>query len=125
MRYSNFADRNPDPFLRCLGLCFDLGPISDPTRHGHLARIFVDTGANINTSNFYDMLVRQGLKSKLTKGAKDGIDVKLVGNQSMKVSGDKFRFEVDVGTNMGRISSEREFLILDNDGEPWLWGPMA
>ena len=33
----------------------------------------------------------------------------------MNVSGDKVRFEVDVGTNMGRISSEREFWILDYD----------
>jgi len=60
------------------------------------------------------------------KGPKDEIDVKLVGNQCMNVSGDKVRFEVDVGTNMGRISSEREFCMLDNDAEPIVMGgPMA
>ena len=48
MRYSDFADRNPDPFFRYWILCFDLGPIHDPTKNGHLTRIFVDTGANIN-----------------------------------------------------------------------------
>ena len=40
----------------------------------------------------------------------------------MNVSGDNVRFEGDVGTNMGRISSEREFWILDNDGEPMVMG---
>ena len=54
------------------------------------------------------MLVRQGLKSNFFKGPKDGIEVKLVVNQCMNVSGDKNRLEFDVGTNMGRISSERD-----------------
>jgi len=31
---------------------------------------------------------------KMTKRPKNGIDVKLVGNQCMNVSGDKVRFEV-------------------------------
>ena len=32
MRYSDFADRNSDPFLRYWVLCYDLGPIRDPTK---------------------------------------------------------------------------------------------
>jgi len=50
------------------------------------------------------MLVSQGSLS-----SKDGIDVKLVGTQSLNVSDDKIHFEVDVGTNWGRIGSKREF----------------
>ena len=68
------------------------------------------------------MLVSQGLKSKFTGGPNNGIEVRLVGTQSLNVSGDKARFEIDVGTNMGRIDSEREFWILDNDGEPMVMG---
>jgi len=68
------------------------------------------------------MLVHQGLKSKFTRGPNNGIKVKLVGTQYLNVSGDKARFEVDVGTNMGRISSEREFWNLDNDEEHMVMG---
>ena len=72
--------------------------------------------------DFYDILVRQGSKPKFIKGPKNGISVKLVGNQCMNVSGDKVRFEVNVGTNMGRISSEPEFWIVGNDGERMVMG---
>ena len=51
------------------------------------------------------MLVCQGYKFKSTRGPKYGIEVKLVGTQCLNVSGDKARFEVDVGTNMGSIGS--------------------
>ena len=58
-----------------------LDPFATLTKYGHLARIIVDTGANINniTEMIYNMLVSQGLKSKFTRGPKNGIEVKLVG----------------------------------------------
>ena len=74
----------------------------------------------------------------------DGIEVKLVGNQCMNVSEDNVCFEVNVGTNMGRICSSQRvrvsrkpcsskpfpnsnasfgyWIMMEN---PWLWGPMA
>ena len=83
----------------------------DLAKNGHFARIFNDTGANINTitKDIYNLLVSQGLKSKFTIGPKYGIEVKLVGAQSLTVSGDKARFKVDVMTNMGYIGSEHKF----------------
>ena len=82
MRYSDFADGYTDPFLRYWVLCYGLGPILDLTKNGHLARIFVDTGAYINTITryFYNMLVNQGLMSKFALGLSNGIEVKLVPN---------------------------------------------
>jgi len=64
----------PGPILKILGimlLCYD-DAIRDLTNNGDLVRIFVDTGANINTTtrDIYDMLVFQGFKSKFTRREK-------------------------------------------------------
>ena len=55
------------------------------------------------------MLVNQGLKSKFTIRPKYGIEVKMVGTQTLTVLGDKTHFEVNVMTNMGYIGSEHKF----------------
>lgn len=74
---------------------------------------FFDIGANINiiTLDFYDLLVRQGLKTKFAKAPKTGTKNKLVGTQSIIVFGDKVRFQLDVGTIMGKIGFEHEIYI--------------
>jgi len=56
-------------FLRCWLLCYDLYGI---LLERSSCKVFVDTGANINTitRDFYNVLVSQGLKSKFTKGPK-------------------------------------------------------
>ena len=56
--------------------------------------------------------------SRVHKGAPEaGVSINLVGGQSLVISGDKVKMEVDVATNMGIKTSIQDFLILENDGE--------
>jgi hypothetical protein len=45
-----------------------------------------------------------------------------VGGQSLVISGDKVKMEVDVATNMGIKTSIQDFFILKNDGEALVMG---
>ena len=60
-----------DPFIRYWFILSDLGQLRiGPHNEGHLAKIFVDTGANCNTISrkFYSTLLDQGLKCSLIQG---------------------------------------------------------
>ena len=69
---------------------------------GHLAKIFIDTGANCNTITikFYSTLVDQGLKC-FYPGPSGGIEINSVGGQRLGVSGDKTMFMTDVKNHVG------------------------
>ena len=69
-------------------------------REGHLAQIFVDTGANCNiiSRKFYSTLQDQGLKCHLYPDPPECTDINLVGGQRLKVSGDKTSFIAGVKT---------------------------
>ena len=54
-------------------------------------------------------------------GPELGIRINLVGGQTLMISGDKAKMEVDV-TNMGIRTSIQEFLILEHDTEPLVMG---
>jgi hypothetical protein len=89
--------------------------IGNPTRGlnnpGHAARIFVDTGANVNTisRNFHQQLVDSRLNQKFTPGPDGGLSVTLAGDNRMTVSGDKTTLMVEVKTNFGTEVGEQEF----------------
>ena len=91
---------------------------------GHLARIFIDTGANCNTitRKFYSIFLDQGLQCAFYPGPFGVIEINLVGGQRLGVSGDKAMFMTEVITTWGSFHSEREFLILDQDGEDFVMG---
>ena len=78
---------------------------------GHLAKIYIDTGANCNTitRKYYSTLVEQGLKCAFYPGPSGGIEINLVGGQRLGVSGDKTIFMTEVKTTWGTFHSEQEF----------------
>ena len=86
--------------------------------------MLVDTGANCNTISrrFFDDLVVRGLVAEFIKGPEAGVRINLVGRQSLVISGDKVKMEVDVATNMGIKTSIQDFLILENDAESLVMG---
>ena len=55
--------------------------------------------------------------AEFIKGPNEGVRNNLVGGQSLVISDDKLKMEVDVTTNMGINTSIKYFLILENDGE--------
>jgi len=78
--------------MRHLSILSNLGEIRlGSDNEGHLARIFIDIGANCNTitRKFYSTLLDQGLKCAFYPGPPGGIDVDLVGSHRLGVSGDK------------------------------------
>ena len=117
IRHSDLNRDDPDPFLRYWIKIYDLaGPVRDTLHPGYLTHVFVDTGANCNTISrrFFDDLVGRGLVSEFIKGPNEGVRINLVGGQSLVISGDKVKMEVDVATNMGIKTSIQDFLI-------WRW----
>ena len=80
---------------------------------GHLAQIFVDTGANCNTISrkFYSTLLDQGLKCAFYPGPPGGIDINFVGGRRLEVSGDKATFMTEVKTTWVSFYSEQKLLI--------------
>jgi hypothetical protein len=87
-------------------------------------RIFVDTGANINTiSRAYLRLLREDkVEMDYVKEPKEGTSIQFAGGRSLKVNGDRVKLRVLVGTNMGTVADVHEFLILDDDTEDLVMG---
>ena len=54
------------------------------------------------------------------EGPFGGLEVKLVGGQTLHVAGDKVRIETEVATTMGKV--REQFLIFDNDAEDVVMG---
>ena len=91
---------------------------------GKDVRVFVDTGANVNTisrSQFIAFL-DDNVDIYFVGGPFGGLEVKLVGRQTLNVSGDKVRIQTKVATTMGRVWGVKEFLVLDNDAEDIVMG---
>jgi hypothetical protein len=59
---------------------------------------------------------------ELIYGPMEGIKVELVGGQTLLVTGDKVRLQVEVATNMGKVASVQEFLVLEEDAEDMVMG---
>jgi len=76
--------------------------------------VFVGTGAHCNTISrrFFDDLVGRGLVTEFIQGPKEGVRINLVGGQSLVISGEKVKMEVNVATNIGIKTSIQDFLIL-------------
>jgi hypothetical protein len=125
IRYSDISGEHSDGFLRYWINVYHLGdPTKSPTNEGFMARIFVDTGASCNTINrsFYLQLLNHGITMELIYGPMEGIKVELVGGQTLLVTGDKVRLQVEVATNMGKVASVQEFLVLEEDAEDMVMG---
>ena len=90
---------------------------------GHLARIFIDTGANCNTitRKFYSTLLDQGLKCAFYPGILGGIDIYLVGGQRLGVSGDKTTLTTELKTNLGGAFIPNNFKSWTKTGKIWFW----
>ena len=56
------------------------------------------------------------------EGPFGGLEVKLVGGQTLHVAGDKVRIETEVSTIMGKVRGREEFVVLDNDAEDVVMG---
>jgi len=108
IRYSDIEEQSSDPFMRHWIIFKNLGQIRLGSDYeGHLARIFIDTGANYNTitRKFYSILLDQGLKRAFYPGPPGGIEINLVGGQRLRVSGDKTIFTTEVKTTWGTFHS--------------------
>ena len=95
-----------------------------PENEGHLAKVFVDTGANCNTISrtFYEIVVSQGLKCAFYPGPSKGVHINLIGGQVLNISGDRVLVQTEVGTNLGHFHSDQEFMVLGNDVEDLVMG---
>jgi hypothetical protein len=82
-------------------------------------RIFVDTGANVNTISrmFMRVLENSELQMRFIKGPKEGLTVNLAGGQILNLTRDKVKIVVEVVTSMGPHVTLQEFLVMDHDGE--------
>ena len=102
------------------------GPVRDLTHPGYLgvAQVFTDIGSNCNkiSGTLYEQLIDRGLVSEFVMGPELGIRINLVGGQTLMISGDKAKMEVDVATSMGIKTSIQEFLILEHGMEPLVMG---
>jgi hypothetical protein len=88
-------------------------------------KVFVDTGANINTihRSFLKVLRDSGIRLKQVNGPKTGIKIQFkLPNMSHTVSGDQVVLQVEVATSMGKVKSVQEFLTLDEDAEDMVMG---
>ena len=56
------------------------------------------------------------------EGPFGGLEMKLVGGQTLHVAGDKVRIQIEVATTMGKVRGVEEFLFLDNDAEDMVMG---
>ena len=125
IRNSDIEDKRADPFMRHWIILSNLSQIKLGLDYeGHLARIFVYTGANCNTicRKFYSTLLGQRLKYAFYPGPPGGIDINLFGVKRLGVSGDKTTFMTEVKTTWGSFYSKQDFLILDQDGEDVVMG---
>jgi hypothetical protein len=125
IRYSDLNSSEEDSFIRHWILVLDLDEERMGwTDDGNLVRVFVDTGANINTISrrYLDQLRDLNVKLEMIPGPIDGITIQLVGGRTLQVSGDKVRLQTRVATNMGRINSIQEFLVLQDDSEDLVMG---
>ena len=89
---------------------------------GKDVRVFEDTSVNVNTmprSQLTHCIL--GWKCEFrrfyVKGPFGGLEVKLVGGQTLHVAGDKLMVQTEVSITMGKVRGVEEFLILDNDAE--------
>ena len=104
--FSDIEDTRPNAFMRHLIILSNLGRIRiGLNNEGHLARIFVDTGANCNTIRKFYLTLQdgQGLKRTFYPGPPRGIDMNLVGGQRLNVSGDKTTFMTEVKQPIGDV----------------------
>ena len=82
IRNSDIEEMSSDRFMRHWIILSNLGRIRlGSYNEGHLARIFIDTGANCNTitRKFYSALLDQDLKSALYSGPPGGIYIDFIG----------------------------------------------
>ena len=56
------------------------------------------------------------------EGPFGGLEVKLVGGQTLHVAGDGVRILTEVANTMGKVQGVEEFLVLDNDAEDIVMG---
>jgi len=92
-----------DPFMRYWVILSNLGQLRvRPVNEGHLANVFVDTGADCNTISrkFYEILVVQGLKCAFYPGPTKGLNINLVDGKVLNATGDR----VIVKTEFGEFS---------------------
>ena len=83
-------------------------------------RVFVDTGANVNTMSRSQLVAF--LDANVDFDYIEGLEVKLVGGQTLHVAGDRVRILTEVATTMGKVRGVEEFLVLDNDAEDLVMG---
>ena len=84
IHYSDMEEQNSDPFMRHWIILKNLGKIRlGSDFEGHLAKNFIDTGANCNTitRQFYSTLVGQGLNCAFYPGP-SGVSENLMENFS-------------------------------------------
>ena len=84
----------------------------------------MDMGANINTISRSQLtaFLDANVDFDYVEGPFGGLEVKLVGGQTLHVAGDKVRIQTEFATTMGKVRGVEEFGILDNDAEDMLSG---
>ena len=118
IRYLDLKENVSDPFMRYWIILSNLGPIRMGIEcEDHLAKIFVETGANCNTTTLklYRILLNHGLKYGLCPRPYiyRGIDKNLMGGQTINMTGDNVTTMTEVLTILRTIYSEQEFLESD------------
>ena len=117
IRLSDLTADDNDPFIRYWIKVYGNQKSEDGRESERKdVRVFVDTGANVNTMSRRQFVAF--LDSNLDlEGPFGGLEVKLVGGQTLHVAGDKARNETEVANTMGKVQGREEFLILDNNEE--------
>jgi hypothetical protein len=125
IRFSDLTMEDNDPFIRYwIKVYGNQGLGNGADAEGKDVRVFVDTGANVNTMSrrqfmaFFDW----NMDFEYIEGPFGGLEVKLVGGQTLHVAGDRVRIMTEVATTMGKVRGVEEFLVLDNDAEDMVMG---
>jgi hypothetical protein len=112
-----------DPFIRYwIKVYGNRGLGNGVDAEGKDVRVFVDTGANVNTMSRSQIVafLDANVDFDYLEGPFGGWEVKLVGGQTLHVAGDRVRILTEVATTMGKVRGVEEFLVLDNDAEDTL-----
>jgi hypothetical protein len=125
IRYSAMETVEEDEFMRYQVMLLNRGDkIRSLNNPGHAARIFIDTGVNVNTISrkFRQYLLDHGLRNIFIPGPEGGLMVTLAGGHQMRVTGDMVCIMVEVSTTFELVVEEVEFLIIDDDTEDLVMG---
>jgi hypothetical protein len=125
IRYSDLHNEQDDHFIRHWIMVFGLHtPVRTMENEGKEVRIFVDTGANVNTISrqFMNILKNDGLEMAFIPGSTDGMTIQLAGSRTLSVSGDRVQMVAEVATNLGPVQGVQEFLVMEDDTEDMVMG---